>query len=266
MLVEVGIVGLLALATWQATKPGPGVMTPERRLVFTHALSKIDPPLTSEKLNELAEKFDGQGLSKHAEILRKRAVMRDRPEEVKRQYRAAFQKAMGSKDVLNIRALATAFESQGLTNNARKLREYAIGLDSAAGIPGVIEFPPPMETVAVVEPPGENALEAEFAGPSTVILAASAAKAVPPAPGSVPPPPPSTAAPATANGDNDVPNEVYIRSGVQANAPRADSTLADPSVPYADPDPSNLVQTTANRVASALDELSDDIASGDGIY
>ena len=216
MLVEAGIVGLIALAAWQASKPGPGVMTPERRLVFNHALNKLDPPLSSEKLNELATLFEKEGLAAHADILRKRAMMRDRPEELKKQYRAAFQSAMGCKDPLRVRALATAFEAQGMTNNARKLREYAIGLDAAAVIPGTVNLPPPVVALPLDgDLPGENSLEAEFAGPSTVILAASAAK-VPPAPGSTPPPPPSTPAPApstSANGDMPPSNEVYIRIG-----------------------------------------------------
>ena len=55
-----------------------------------------------------------------------------------------------------------------------------------------------------------------------------------------------------------------FESGVQANAPRAGNPLTDPSLPYAEPD--NLVQSAANAVVSTLDELSDDIASGDGLY
>ena len=249
MLVELGILGLVSLAAYQAMKPGPGVMTPERRLVFRHALNKIDPPLPPEKLSELADLFDAQGLPAYSEILRKRAAMRSRPPEVKAAYRAAFRKAMGSTDANAVRALATALESQGLVGNAAKLRTYAIGLDAMQSAPGNTDETLPVGpanlplvngAVVIAQPavmpgvsgdidgnvsegdqiPGDDALEAEFAGalragddtdmgplppgvtagltPSSGIPSAipptpgGAAPRARPSSGSVPPPPPSS--------------------------------------------------------------------------
>src|SRR5277367_2169095 len=245
MLVELGILGLVSLAAYQAMKPGPGVMTPERRLVFRHALNKIDPPLPPEKLSELADLFDAQGLPAYSEILRKRAAMRSRPPEVKAAYRAAFRKAMGSTDANAVRALATALESQGLVGNAAKLRTYAIGLDAMQSAPGNTDETLPVGpanlplvngAVVIAQPavmpgvsgdidgnvsegdqiPGDDALEAEFAGalragddtdmgplpPAVTAGLTATPPGIPPTPGaaprarpssgSVPPPPPSS--------------------------------------------------------------------------
>jgi hypothetical protein len=200
MLVELGILGLVGLAVHQAVKPGPGVMTHERRLVFRHALDRTTPPSTPAQLLELADKFDSEGLPAYSEILRKRAAMRLRPPALKAQYREAFRKAMSSTDTVLIRNAAIAFEAQGLTENASKLRDYAVGLDASASIPvdpnEVVVAAPP----APPPPNGDDALEAEFAGPSNLIIAASHPAHVPPPPDSTPPdstppPPPSSPSP-----------------------------------------------------------------------
>jgi len=201
----------------------------------------VDPPLTSAKLHELANVFDSQGLPKHAEILRKRAVMRDRPDSLKAQYRAAFRRAMNAKDPLVVRALATAFEAQGLTLNAQKLRDYAVGLDAAAVIPGpaIVDLPPPMEVIVPAvthvtvtgdnpdlgslsrEPTDDEAAESEFA-------------AEPPG------------------------NRARIPTGTGPSGPAAQVTATDPTLPY--PDPTNAVQDAANGIVNTLDDLADDLS------
>jgi len=183
VLIELGIIGLISLAAWQATKPGPGIMTPQRRLIFRHALNKIDPPLSPEALNELADIFDKEGLTAYSEILRMRARLRARPPELKQAYRSAFTKGMNSKDPLAVRALATAFESQGMVANAATLRNYAIGLDAAALAPGSADAEGPA-------PPSPPAV-----APSGVESTAVTGDTPPTSPPVSPPPPPTPPTP-----------------------------------------------------------------------
>ena len=156
MLVEAGILTLLALAAYRASKPGPGVMTPKRRMVFRHALNKVDPPLTPEQLCDLADVFDREGLPAYADILRKRAAMRGQPEELKKAHRSAYRKAMASQDPLSVRVLANAFEGQGKTAIAASLRNYADGLDAAVALSAITPpAGPPVNpsAVSVTAPP-----------------------------------------------------------------------------------------------------------------
>ena len=162
MLVELGIASLVALAAYKATKTGPGIMTPERRKIFTHALNKNDPPLTPEALLSLADVLDGEGLTAYSEVVRKRAAMRAQPPAVKAAHRAAYRKAMGSTDPANIRIAANAFESQGKTAMAAALRNQADVLDQAA-------------LQAVVGPAGSPGAAASAAGPHAASIAAGPA-------------------------------------------------------------------------------------------
>jgi hypothetical protein len=205
MLVEAAIAGLVAVAGYKAMKPGTGVMTPKMRKVFQHALNKIDPPLTSVQLCELADILDEKKLPAHSEILRKRAAMRDQPAELKAAHRAAYRKGMASQDPVSIRILANAFEAQGKVKTASNLRNQADLLDAAMAMspveaapsvpeidpdPPVVEDlivspdpePPVLEDGAIV--PTEEQLEempdpvnpdggSEFGGPSAVIIASN---------------------------------------------------------------------------------------------
>ena len=164
MLVELGILGLVSLAAYKATRPGPGIMTPKRRAVFQHALSKVDPPLTPDELNDLADVFDSQGLPAYADLLRKRAVMRAQPPEVKAAHRAAYRKAMGSKDPTSVRILANAFEGQGKTAIAADLRNYADGLDAAASLPA--PMPPATTDSPAPTPPAPPAPSTDSSTPT----------------------------------------------------------------------------------------------------
>ena len=161
MLVEAGIVGLVALAAYRASRPGTGIMTPERRLVFQHALNKVDPPLTPDQLNELADIFDSQKLPAYSEILRLRSKVRAQSPELKAAHRAAYRKGMASTDPLSVRVLATAFEAQGKTASAASLRNYADGLEVAAATGPV---GPPAPIVPSVPPPAP----VTTAGPAAV--------------------------------------------------------------------------------------------------
>ncbi len=131
MLVEAGIVALLSLAAWRAMAPKNGVMTPKMRAIYAHALNKDDPPVAPDQLCELAAILDSLALTSYGDELRKRAAIRARSPEVKKAHLAAYRKGMASKDPMNVRVLAQAFERQGMTRMAASLTNYAATLDSA---------------------------------------------------------------------------------------------------------------------------------------
>jgi len=130
-LMPIVIASLIAGAYHQSTKKPPplrGKVTPERALIFETALNELKDP---EKLKKLAEVYKKEGLDAHAELLEKRAKLRELPPEVKSARRDAFKKAMASTDPVKVKYLAEAFEKEGATGAASSLREYAESLDKA---------------------------------------------------------------------------------------------------------------------------------------
>ena len=136
MLIPLLIAGLAAGAAYKVTTSKKGIMTPQRRMIFNAALTK-QPPLPSDQLRALATTFDDEGLPAYADVLRKRADIRDLPPEKKEARQAAVKKALSSNDSVAVRAMAGAFDSEGATFTAQKLRDYADGLDQAAFIASV---------------------------------------------------------------------------------------------------------------------------------
>jgi predicted negative regulator of RcsB-dependent stress response len=118
------VVGLGGLAAWKVWKKKHR-MTPERKKVYEAALKSLKDPV---KLRELATAFDKENLKEEAELLRKRAALRELPADVKAGRRDAFKKGMASKDPTGIETLAKEFEKEGATGAAAALREYAAGL------------------------------------------------------------------------------------------------------------------------------------------
>jgi len=108
-----------------------GVLTPERALVFETALNEVKDPA---KLNKLAEAFRKAELAPQADLLEKRAKLRELPAPVKAERREAFRKGMSSHDTTAINNLAEAFEKQGATGAANALRKYASSLNPPATV------------------------------------------------------------------------------------------------------------------------------------
>lgn len=116
-------------------KRKPKGLTPERKKVYDEALRSLKEP---EKLRKLADVFDKEGLKVEAEMLRKRAALRELPAEDKAKRKEAFRKGMRTHDdngkVQNpdkVEKLAGAFLSQGATGNATALKRHAEGLRKA---------------------------------------------------------------------------------------------------------------------------------------
>jgi len=124
LLIPVGltVAGLAGTIAYRKKVLKKGVLTPERRLVFTEAMSKILDP---EKLRELAARFESEGLKRQAQILRKRAKLRSLPPEVENRRREIYRKALTLKDPKKVEEIAKDFENEGATGAAAELRSYA---------------------------------------------------------------------------------------------------------------------------------------------
>lgn len=119
--------GYYAKTQHEKNIPPKGELTPERQMIFETALDQVKEPA---KLRGLAKAFREQGLIKEADILDKRAALRDLPPDVKEGRRDAYRKGMDSKDPIAINTLAAAFESEGATGAAESLRKQAIALQA----------------------------------------------------------------------------------------------------------------------------------------
>ena len=126
-LIPLAVVGLGGLAIWRTRKPHG--MTPERKQIFETALRTLKDP---EKLRCLADAYEKEGLKNEAGMLRKRALLREMPSDVRAKRQQAFGAAMRSKDPAKVEAVAAAFQKEGATGAAANLRKYAAGLRKAA--------------------------------------------------------------------------------------------------------------------------------------
>lgn len=138
------IAGLVAGAYHQTRKsvPDKGVLTPTRALVYEQALNLMKEP---DKLRKLAEAFRNEGLPAQAEMLEKRAKLRELPPETKAARKDVFRKGMTSQDPAAVMQLANVFESEGATGAAATLRKYASGLKP----PLPVNVPPPTPAATV---------------------------------------------------------------------------------------------------------------------
>jgi len=129
--IGLGILGLLAWKAQSGNRPG---MTQQERLTYESALAKDNPPPSADYYRGLANKFDDRGFTYEASILRKRAAVRDLPADQQAALAQAFKKGLSSKDPVEVRALANAYEAEGFFGNASALRRWANQLDVAASI------------------------------------------------------------------------------------------------------------------------------------
>lgn len=128
------------LAFWRVKKHQYGKMTPARKKIFEEALKSMTEP---SKLRSLANTYEKYGLRAEALELRKRAALREAPQELKVKRTEAFQKALSSTDPQKVSAVADAFHKIGAYGAASKLKKYATGLvpDDAPIGPGGVQKP-----------------------------------------------------------------------------------------------------------------------------
>lgn len=104
-------------------------LTPDEEKVYTKAYQNLKDP---KSLLALADKFQQNGHAHEADMLRKRAKLRNLPPETKKARRAAFKTALKSTDKQGVLHLADLFHKEGAVGAATKLREYAKGLISSS--------------------------------------------------------------------------------------------------------------------------------------
>lgn len=130
LLLPIGV-GLLAGISYlsaknQMTAHGEGEMTAPRQIVYDLAMTQLKEP---EQLDQLSAVFGSEGLPDHAAALAARANLRRLPASTKQARRAAFRKAMRSKDKQGVKNLAAAFGAEGCTGAQLSLERYADGID-----------------------------------------------------------------------------------------------------------------------------------------
>lgn len=104
---------------------GYGVMTPERQQVYEVAMNEAKD---ANRIDDVANQFEAQGLHDQAVLLHKRANLRRMPPDVKAARRDAFRKGMSSTNKAGVIALAKSFQNEGASGAAKSLLEYAQGL------------------------------------------------------------------------------------------------------------------------------------------
>jgi len=149
-LVPVVVGGLVLVATYKVSTSQKGVLTKERLKIYNAALNRI-PALPPEQMRVLADTYDSQGLSKCADVLRKRADVRDLSPEKKLIRQQAIQKIMSSNDSHVIRVAAQAFEAEASFGTAKTLRDLADALDSS-DLTAILSRPMPPQTDPVKVP------------------------------------------------------------------------------------------------------------------
>jgi uncharacterized membrane protein len=128
IVIPVAIAALAGGAYWVAKKRKPGGMTPERRKVYDAALTTLKDPV---KLRKLADTFEKEGLKTEANVLRKRAALRELPPETKKARKETFRKALQSKNKDAVQKTADEFRKQGAVGAAGELDKHAAGIQDS---------------------------------------------------------------------------------------------------------------------------------------
>jgi hypothetical protein len=124
-----GVCALMGMAIANVTPSNrKGVMTPKRQLIYESAIASTKSP---DDLRALADAFDGEGLKPWAEMLRKRAALRELPQATRNARRAVFREAMASDNPDGIDKTAESFEHEGAVDAAKALRDHANAVRAA---------------------------------------------------------------------------------------------------------------------------------------
>jgi len=135
-LLPIAIAALAAGAYTAKSKREKAAVSPqtmaERAVIYETALNHCKD---SDKLRQMATVFRDQGHVAEADMLIKRALLREAPPEVQAARKEAFKKGLSSTDPAAVRALANAFDGQGATGAAGELREHARALEVSSLVP-----------------------------------------------------------------------------------------------------------------------------------
>lgn len=125
-----------AFALWNSQRPGE--MTDERDRIYRECLSGRVPV---DKMREIAAAFEKARCFPQCKMIRKRIALKELPATIQEERKQIFQRAMVSKNKQAILDVARAFEEEGATTSAAKLRRRANSL------------PDPMKADPIVTPP-----------------------------------------------------------------------------------------------------------------
>lgn len=151
-VIPVAIV-ILGIGGYAKMRKNRGEMTPERLKIFNAAISGAlkDPA----SLDKLASAFSGEGLHEQAKILRQRAALKRLPMAIKEARGVVWRRAIKSKNKAGILKVAAAYDREGCTSAALRLREIASGLPDEIPTPEEPTIPAP-ETVVSDTPPEDT--------------------------------------------------------------------------------------------------------------
>lgn len=125
MLIPIAVVLGTATLYRIYRRPRRVGMTGKRRQIYESALVTLKQP---EKLRSLAAAFEGEGLIAEADLLRKRASIKELPKSKREERRAIFRRAIQSSNIPAIRAVADEFRAAGCTGAAANLYAHADSL------------------------------------------------------------------------------------------------------------------------------------------
>jgi hypothetical protein len=125
MLIPIAVVLGTATLYRIYRRPRRVGMTGKRRQIYESALVTLKQP---EKLRALATAFEGEGLIAEADLLKKRAAIRELPKAKREARREVFRKAIQSSNIPAIRAVADEFRAAGCTGAAANLYAHADSL------------------------------------------------------------------------------------------------------------------------------------------
>ena len=125
MLIPIAVVLGTATLYRIYRRPRRVGMTGKRKQIYESALVTLKQP---EKLRALAAAFEGEGLIAEADLLKKRAAIRELPKSKREERRAIFRRAIQSSNIPAIRAVADEFRAAGCTGAAANLYQHADSL------------------------------------------------------------------------------------------------------------------------------------------
>jgi len=124
-LIPAAVVALAGAGVYVHKKRKPKKMSAEQEKIYSAALKTLKD---TAKLRGLADTYQKEGFKHEADMLRKRAALRELPPETKKARKAAFKAGLQSKDPVKVNRLAEMFHKEGAVGVADKLRQYAKGL------------------------------------------------------------------------------------------------------------------------------------------
>lgn len=126
--VMVGILAVSGIKTYRRKK----AWTPAHEKVFlyhmTEVVKKDGSPITANDLRTLAAAYEEKGFDGKAKLLRKRAKLRELPEETKQERVRIFRNVCNCVDPDKIEKMILVYEEEGCLGTVATLKYYVRGL------------------------------------------------------------------------------------------------------------------------------------------